>query len=141
MLHYQYNSLVIQGRSEFSHSFRCLALTQNATIMSRKTSKRNRSKKIQIGDKSLIYDKQVTEMSDSNDLYNNGNFKELRQRLENEGSIFLRNVIQPDYILKAREELLTQAAKDKSIKADAKNALNNAKICRTYAISHSFIFL
>ena len=104
--------------------------------MPRKASRK--LKKIQIGDKSLTYGKQVTDMIDSNHLYENGKFTELRQKLEDEGYLFIRNVIPKQTILKARKLLLTQADKENSIQIDDKNPLNNARMYRKY-VTISFI--
>ena len=92
--------------------------------------KAGKAKKIQIGDKALTYGKQVGDMIDSNDLYEDGNFDALRLKLENEGYLLIRNVIPKDIIMNARAAMLGQAAKDKSIVIDDKNPLNNARMMR-----------
>ena len=102
--------------------------------MSQKKSKKIKSTKIQIGDKKLIYGKQVMDMLDSNDLYKNGNFKQLRKNLENDGYIYIRDLISKQIILKARKLILTQTKKDNSILVNKKNQLNDARMCKKYVI-------
>eukprot|EP01084_Bolivina_argentea_P151336 264155_1 len=93
----------------------------------KKTAK---TKKIQIGDKQMSYGRQVTEMIDSNDLYDKQDFVGLRQKLEEEGFLFIRGVIPSDIAFKARTAMLNQALKDKSITIDDKYPLNHARISR-----------
>jgi len=74
--------------------------------------------------------KQVTEMLDSNELYEKRNFSELRKKLEMEGYLFIRSVIPKQLILDARHAMLTQAAKDGSIVVNEQTPLNNGRMSK-----------
>eukprot|EP01084_Bolivina_argentea_P183543 316696_1 len=92
--------------------------------------KSTKSKKIQIGNKQLIYGKHVIDMPDSNEMYKNKDFKGLRRRLEEDGYLFIRNVIPKNVVLPARKLMLQQAAKENSIVVNDKNPLNKARIAK-----------
>eukprot|EP01084_Bolivina_argentea_P230710 389192_1 len=91
---------------------------------------RKKVKKIQIGNKSLTYGngKQCDDMLDSNDLYDKQDFSGLRQRLEEEGYLWIRGIIPKNIIMKARNTMLTQAHKENSIIINKKSSLNDARI-------------
>ena len=96
--------------------------------MSRK--KTTKSTKIQIGNKTLLYGKHVTNMPDSNDMFSQKDFKGLRRRLEEDGYLFIRNVIPKKIINPARKLILQQAAKENSIFMDDDNVLDKARMTR-----------
>jgi len=89
-----------------------------------------KKQKIQIGNREYEYGKQAFDMYDSNDLYDKKDFKNLRIRLEKEGFLFIRNVINKEKILKARKIMLTQALKENSIYIDEKEnvVLDDARV-------------
>ena len=101
-------------------------------IMPRRKSQK--AVKIQIGDKLLTYGKDVEDMIDSNNLYQAGKFRKLREKLEREGYLFIRGVIPKKTILKARNMVLTQANKDGSILINDKAELNDARMFRKLTI-------
>ena len=100
-----------------------------------------KAKKIQIGDKALTYGKQVTDMIDSNELYQKRDFGALRLKLETDGYLFIRRVIPLDIVKKARTAMLQQAAKDQSIRVDDDNPLDNARMMRQFCCFLDLIFV
>lgn len=71
--------------------------------------------KIQVGNHTFTYGKDLLDIDDSTDLYLKNDFKSLRYKLETDGYIFVRNLIPKDVALKARNTMLKQAAKDGSV--------------------------
>ena len=85
------------------------------TFLSLKKMPRKASKKIQVGNKVLTLGKNLFFMEASNDLYENGQFDQLRLKLEMDGYLFIRNVIPFDVCMNARKIMLNQANKEGSL--------------------------
>jgi hypothetical protein len=78
-----------------------------STIPSHFLSKKsNNLKCIQVGNRTLIIGKTLQQLQDSTILYKKQLYKELRQRLEDDGVILVRQVIPTTIVNSARNELL-----------------------------------
>ena len=68
--------------------------------------------KIQIGNRLLTVNKNVTEMFDANKAYKAKDFKQMREKLEDEGYLFIRGVISKQKMSNARHMISSQANKN-----------------------------
>jgi len=89
-----------------------------------------KARKVQIGTHKMTFGKLVSEMSDSNDLYDKKDFAALRIRLETEGYLFIRGVVPTEVIIPARKAMMAQAAKDNAIVVSAQHKLIDGHIAK-----------
>ena len=66
----------------------------------------------------------------STDLYNDGQYQILRQRLESDGYLFVRNVIGEDIAMGARRTMLRQAVADGSVLETDEISYEEARIAK-----------
>jgi hypothetical protein len=99
-----------------------------------KAKKARKPQTIQIGNKKLIYGKNVLPMEDSTDLYRSQKFAQLRYKLESDGYIFIRGVIDEEIVKKARTMMLAQAQREKAIVVDGDNALDRARMSKNGSV-------
>ena len=78
-------------------------------------------KKIRVGNKDLTLGKNLIEMKDSTELYNNQQYHLLFQRLKEEGFLLIRNIIPKTTIdIKARTKLLNHLLYKEAIQTERK---------------------
>ncbi len=70
-------------------------------------TKMNTIRKLKVGNHSLVWDKTLVPMTDSTDSYNKGLFSALREQLQHDGFLFIRNIIPYEDIYSARLTILS----------------------------------
>lgn len=93
----------------------------STTLNTRTTSKlqRNGSKqqnKTRVGNRDLVVGKDLVEMRDSTELYNNQQYEEVYQRLQEDGFVLLRGIIDQEKALAARHALINHLDQKNAIK-------------------------